>query len=121
MDIHGIHVSIMYLRTTTRKNRDGSTVKYYQLAHNERHPVTRKPIAKVIHTFGRADELDREPLIRLCRSIARVCDIDIIDRLDFQMPLRSTQGLPLDFKVHRAYQYGVPLLAESFWHKLGID
>ena len=110
----------MYLRSTKRKNRDGSVVEYFQLAHNERHPVTKKPVAKVIHTFGRADELDREQLVRLCRSIARVCDIEIIDRLDPQMPL-SSLGLPLDFKVHRAYQYGVPLLAESFWHKLGID
>jgi len=110
----------MYLRSTKRKNRDGSIVEYFQLAHNERHPVTKKPVAKIIHTFGRADELDREQLIRLCRSIARVCDIDIIDRLDPQMPLTSL-GLPLDFKVHRSYQYGVPLLAESFWHKLGID
>ena len=32
----------MYLRTTKRKNKDGSVVQYYQLAHNERHPETRK-------------------------------------------------------------------------------
>jgi transposase len=111
----------MYLRSTKRKNKDGSVVEYFQLAHNERHPVTRKPVAKVIHTFGRADRLEREPLVRLCRSIARVCDIDIIDRLDPQLPLTSALGLPLDFNVHRSYQYGVPLLAESLWHKLGID
>jgi len=111
----------MYLRSTKRRNKDGCSVEYFQLAHNERHPVTKKPIAKIIHTFGRADELDREQLIRLCRSIARVCDIDIIDRLDPQMPLRSTLGLPIDFKVHRSYQYGVPLVAESLWDKLGID
>ena len=111
----------MYLRSTKRKNKDGSVVEYFQLAHNERHPVTKKPVAKIIHTFGRADELDREQLVRLCRSIARVCNIEIIDRLDPQMPLTSSLGLPLDFKVHRSYHYGVPLLAESFWHKLGID
>ena len=111
----------MYLRSTKRKNKDGSVVEYFQLAHNERHPVTRKPVAKIIHTFGRADDLDREQLVRLCRSIARVCDIDIIDRLDPQLPLTSALGLPLGFNVHRSYQYGVPLLAESLWHKLGID
>ena len=65
----------MYLRTTKRKNKDGSEVKYYQLAHNERHPVTRKPVAKIIHSFGRADELEREQLFRLCDSIARVCGL----------------------------------------------
>ena len=103
------------------KNKDGSVVHYFQLAHNERHPITKKPVAKIIHTFGRADELDREQLIRLCRSIARVCNIDIIDRLDPQLPLSSALGLPVDFKVHRSYQYGVPLLAETIWHQLGID
>jgi hypothetical protein len=62
----------MYLRTTRRKNRDGSEVVYYQLAHNTRHPVLRylssgQTVAQVIHTFGRADELDREALVRLLR------------------------------------------------------
>lgn len=50
----------------------GSAVVYYQLAHNERDPITRKPVAKIIHNFGRADKLDRDDLVRLCRSIARV-------------------------------------------------
>jgi hypothetical protein len=30
----------VYLRETKRRNRDGSTVSYLQLAHSERHPVT---------------------------------------------------------------------------------
>ena len=96
-------------------------MQYYQLAHNERHPVTRKPVAKIIHTFGRAEELDRESLVRLCRSIARVCDVDIIDRLDPQLPLTSSMGLPLDLQVHRSYPYGVPLLAETMWQQLDIE
>ena len=111
----------MYLRTTKRKNKDGSVVAYYQLAHNERHPVTKKPVAKVIHTFGRADEVDRDQLVRLCRSIARVCNVEVIDRFDSQLPLTSALGLPLDFKVHRSYDYGLPLLAEYIWHQIGID
>ena len=34
----------MYLRTTRRKNRDGSVVEYYQLAHNIRHSETGNPV-----------------------------------------------------------------------------
>ena len=34
-------------------------VSYLQLAHNERHPVSGNPVAKVIHNFGRADRVDR--------------------------------------------------------------
>jgi hypothetical protein len=50
----------MYLRTTQRRNRDGTTVTYYQLAHNIRRAETKTPVAEVIHNFGRADQLDRE-------------------------------------------------------------
>jgi hypothetical protein len=52
----------MYLRETRRRNRDGSVVAYLQLAHNERHPETGSPIAKVIHNFGRAENVDRAAL-----------------------------------------------------------
>jgi hypothetical protein len=110
----------MYLRTTKRTNKDGSIVKYYQLAHNERDPITKKPVAKLIHSFGRADELDRDQLVRLCRSIARVCNVEVIDPLDSQMPLFSAVGLPLSLKLHRTYAYGIPLLAETLWERLGI-
>ena len=111
----------MYLRTTKRTNKDGSIVTYYQLAHNERDPVTRKPVAKIIHSFGRAENVERDQLVRLCRSIARVCSLNVIDPLDeAQLPLSTTVGLPLDLKLHRTYAYGLPLLAETLWERLGI-
>ena len=69
----------MYLRTTKRTNKDGSSVEYFQLAHNERDPETRKPVAKIIHNFGRVDQLDRQELVRLCQSIARVCGVQVTD------------------------------------------
>jgi hypothetical protein len=46
-------------------------VSYLQLAHNERHPVSGNPVAKVIHSFGRADRVDRAALARLVSSISR--------------------------------------------------
>lgn len=46
-------------------------VRYLQLAHNERHPSTGNSVAKVIHNFGRADQVDREGLARLVSSISR--------------------------------------------------
>jgi hypothetical protein len=111
----------MYLRTTKRANKNGSTVTYYQLAHNERDPVTRKPVAKIIHNFGRADELDRDSLVRLCRSIARVCGLEVIDPIGESRALLDTPvGLPFDFKLHRTFDYGVPLVTEALWERLGI-
>src|SRR5436190_5741268 len=61
----------VYLRESRRRNKDGSVVSYLQLAHNERHPVTGSPVAKVIHNFGRADKVDRAALARLVASISR--------------------------------------------------
>lgn len=55
----------MYLRETKRTNRDGSVVRYLQLAHNERHSETGTSTAMVIHNFGRAEHVDREALGRL--------------------------------------------------------
>ena len=62
----------MYLRTTQRRNKDGSVVRYLALAENVRHPEKGYVEAKVVHSFGRADQLDRAALERLVASIQRV-------------------------------------------------
>ena len=54
----------MYLRTTKRKNKDGTSVEYYQLAHNYWNPETKKSVPQVIHSFGRTDKLDIDVLKR---------------------------------------------------------
>ena len=115
----------MYLRTTRRKNKDGSVVEYYQLAHNIRHAETGQPVAEIIHNFGRADELDRDDLVRLCRSIARVCGVEVRD------PLESSDGtptpiveqpaaLPEDVKLIQTFELGVPFVVEALWERLKL-
>src|SRR4051794_19085441 len=64
----------MYLRTTRRRNKDGSVVRYYALAENVRHPGKGYVEARVVHNFGRADRLDRAALERLVASIRRVLE-----------------------------------------------
>jgi len=112
----------MYLRTTRRKNKDGSVVEYYQLAHNDRHPVTRKPVARIIHSFGRADELDRDQLVRLCNSIARVCGLQVIDPLNDSddTPHKDPLALSNDLKLIRTLSFGCVLAIEALWERLGI-
>lgn len=112
----------MYLRTTSRRNKDGSIVKYYQLAHNERDPDTRKPVARIIHSFGRADQLDRDALVRLCRSIARVCGLQLIDPSSDTdgTALSASTGLPEDLKLIRTLTLGTVLTIEALWEQLGI-
>ena len=59
----------MYLRTTARRNKDGSVVRYLALAHNQRVGATTK--ANVLLNLGREDRLDPDGLRRLVRSINR--------------------------------------------------
>jgi hypothetical protein len=54
----------MYLRHTRSQNRDGSTVGYYAFAENVWNPNTQRSEAKVVHSFGRADQLDKAALER---------------------------------------------------------
>jgi hypothetical protein len=53
----------MYLRTTQRRNKDGSVVRYVQLAHNRRVDGTTQ--AEVLLNLGREKALDRDGLARL--------------------------------------------------------
>src|SRR5208337_3074471 len=113
----------MYLRTTKRKNSDGSVVEYYQLARNVRHARTGSPVADVIYSFGRAGELNRDELVRLCRSIARVCGVNVIDPLDHaQTPVAADQAsaLPDQVKLIGTVELGVPLVVEALWERLKI-
>lgn len=109
------------MRTTQRRNKDGSIVKYYHLAHNERDPETGTPVPKNIHNFGRADRLDRAALVRLCRSIARVCGLVVEDPLETgQDPLPREAGLPDDVKLIGTLELGTVLVIGALWERLGI-
>jgi len=54
---------------------------YYQLAHNHNHwdADHQRSKVEVIHSFGRADELDLDALRRLCRSIGRDCGLEVTE------------------------------------------
>jgi len=112
----------MYLRTTRRKNKDGSVVEYFQLAHNERNPKTGKPVAKIIHNFGRTDSLDRQQLVRLCRSIARVCNLTVIDPTsDDPVPTSAAAPpIPGNLKIDSTVMMGTILAIENLWAKTGL-
>ncbi len=62
----------MYVRTVTRKNRDGSAVRYVQLAHNYRDPDTGHSMSRVLYSFGREGEVDVEAVRRLVSSLCRL-------------------------------------------------
>ena len=49
----------MYLRTTPRRNSDGSVVRYLQLAHNLWDPQAKRSKVQVIYNLGREDANNR--------------------------------------------------------------
>ncbi len=104
----------MYLRTTQRRNKDGSTVRYYALAENVRHPEKGHVEAKVVHSFGRADRLDRAALERLVRSIRRVLDAD-----GAHVPAGEKAALPA-IEIEASFELGVAHMVEQLWARLGI-
>jgi transposase len=64
----------MYLRSTPRRNKDGSEVRYLQLAHNVWDPDLRRSKVQVVYNFGREDHASREALQRLVASVTRFLD-----------------------------------------------
>jgi len=104
----------MYLRTTQRKNRDGSVVRYVQLAHNRR--VEGVTQAQVLLTLGREDQLDRDGLRRLVASINRY-----LGEPDAGVPTDVAQLAGDGLRVAASRPVGTVHLLDGLWRALGVD
>lgn len=101
----------MYLRTTQRRNKDGSVVRYVQIAHNRKvEGVTR---AEVLVNLGREDALDRNGLARLVASINRYLGVSA-EPLDV-----GITGERLTVAGSRPL--GTVYLLDGLWRMLGVD
>jgi len=109
-DVGGGLTALVYLRETRRGNRDGSVVRYLQLAHNERHPETGVPTAKVIHNFGWVEQVDRAALARLVSSVSRF--------LDPGTAVAAASGLEVEVLDSR--RLGGAWTLDRIWERLGI-
>ncbi len=108
----------MFVKTSTRRNRDGSTVTYLQLVHNEWDPVAKTARTKVVYSFGRADELDRPAIERLIASLTRVLGVE--PAADGGPDRSRAAGIPgLTFTDSRPL--GGTWLLDGLWRRLGID
>jgi hypothetical protein len=100
----------MYVRRVKRRNRDGSEISYVQLAHNVWDPVRQRSVTQVLHNFGREDQLDREGLGRLARSITRFLD-----------PGRALSAQAAEgTSFLRSVPMGGGWLLDHLWRRLGI-
>ena len=101
----------MYIRTTTRKNNDGSITEYLQLAHNEWDKDSKRSVVKVLLNFGRKDELDVKGLERLVASIQRILGT---------IPNHNSGNVQNNVEVLSSKAYGCCWFLDQLWQRLRI-
>ena len=102
----------MYVRTIKRKNKDGSTVEYVQLAHNVWNTAKGFAQAQVLYSFGRREQLDIDAIRRLINSLCRFLDPE--DEI-------SVKAKDDDLKFINARPSGGAYLLRKLWDRLNID
>ena len=99
----------MYLRSTPRRNKDGSEVRYLQLAHNVWDPAAKRSRVQVVYNFGREEPGTREALERLVASVARHLKPG---------KARAIAAEGLEFAESRPL--GGTWVLDALWERLGI-
>jgi hypothetical protein len=99
----------MYVKTTSRKVKGGE-VRYLHLAHNEWDAAARRSVPRMLYSFGREDQLDKDAVRRLVASLSRL--------LDPADALAASAADGLAFTESRPY--GGSYVLDGLWHRLGI-
>jgi hypothetical protein len=97
------------LRSTPRRNKDGSEVRYLQLAHNVWDPAAKRSKVQVVYNFGREEPATREALERLVASVARHLE---------PAKARAIAAEGLEFAESRPL--GGTHVLDALWERLGI-
>ncbi len=105
----------MYLRKTTRKNKDGSKVSYLSLAHNEWDSEKGYSKPKIIRNLGRTDQVDEEGLERLVNSICRYLGPEKM--LKYEAIMQGRQ----DVRLQNRKKLGGTWALDQMWRNLGIQ
>jgi hypothetical protein len=100
----------VYIRASTRRNKSGQVVRYLQLAHNEWDGAAGVSRTKVVYSFGREDELDRDAIGRLIGSLTRLLDPAAVAGLTGPADLAFTDSRPI----------GGAHVLDGLWRRLGI-
>jgi transposase len=105
----------VYLRRSSRTNKDGTTTSYLALAHNYRDPDSGVSKPKILHSFGREDQLDPDALQRLMGSIARHLDVAVPGSVPDDGDPATLNLEPVDGR-----DLGGVWVLDQLWSKLGI-
>ena len=101
----------MYVKASSRKTKDGQVIRYLQLAHNEWDPRAGVSRTKVLHSFGREDELDRDAVRRLVAALSRLLDPADAVAAASAGELTLTSSRPV----------GGTYALDQLWRRLGLD
>lgn len=96
----------MYIRRVNRKNLDGSTVSYLQLAENIWDPEKRRSKVHILCTLGRADQRADDRLKQLVRSIKKTTIPDLLET---------------GWSFQNSWEHGPLYVLEKMWKDLGIE
>ncbi len=99
----------MYLRSTPRRNKDGSEVRYLQLAHNVWDPAAKRSRVQVVYNFGREEPAAREALERLVASVSRHLD-----------PGKAKAAAAEGLEFAESRPLGGTWALDALWERLGI-
>ena len=104
--------SHVYVRVSSRKNKTGQVVRYLQLAHNEWDPAVGVSRTRVLHSFGREDEIDRAAVERLVAALTKLLD-----------PAAAAVAVagPVDMTFTESRPMGGAYVLDGLWRRLGID
>jgi Transposase DDE domain len=100
----------MYLRRTVRRSKDGE-IAYLQLAHNEWDPLAKQSKVRVLYSFGREDQLDRDAIRRLIASLQRALEPDEALTMAAAPGLRFVESRPM----------GGAWVLDGLWRVLAVD
>ena len=114
----------MYARKTQRKNKDGSVVEYLALAINKWDSVKKSVSAEVVYSFGRLTPETRTEMVRLAKSIARICNLTVIDPMEEDQnnatSINKSYPLAEGFTQELTREFGTAYVLEAIWERLGL-
>jgi len=106
----------MYIRQISQARKDGTRVRYLQLAHKVRDPHSGRPTDKVLYHFGREDRLDKEQLKRLAISLSRF--LAPSDRAEVQGRLFAAEE---ELEIEKSVAFGGSFVLDGLWRRLELD
>jgi hypothetical protein len=101
----------VYVKASSRKTKDGQVIRYLQLARNEWDGAAGVSRTKILYSFGREDELDKDSVRRLVSALSRLLD-----------PAGAVAATtPGELSVSGSRPIGGTSVLDGIWRRLGLD